>query len=1082
MIFVLPKFAETVKRFLGFGLVLSAFGTAFVGEKPVIAEIKEDTTLGNETSVLIQGVEVKGEIGDRIDGGAVRGNNLFHSFQEFSIDDGQRVYFSNPTGVENILTRITGQNGSNILGTLGVLGNANLFLINPNGIVFGQNARLDVAGSFIASTADSLVFDNGLLFSSKNPQPAPLLAVNVPLGLQLGDRPKDIQLQAAFLPGADGQTLGFVGGNIGLDGTYLLSFGGRVELGGLANAGTVGLDFSNNQFKLQFPEVVERADVSLVNQASINVTTENSGSIIINARNLELLHTSQINIYNNTSADADGSLLINAADTVFLTGINSAIGSLVISEDGGRGANLILNTRSLALVNGGQIYTTTVGQQKAGNLIINASDSVALEGLGYSNSDFTGIATQTEGTGDSGDFTLKTNRLSLTNGAQIGNLTVGEGNAGNVTIIAQDTIFLSEESLLASLVGTNGRGNGGKLSITTKSLLVTDGAQILTTTAGKGNAGNMTITASDSLVFDDKGGINIDTGAFSRVEPGAVGAGGNIDITTNSFSLLNNAVVDASTFGEGQGGNVLITAKTVLVNNGSQIGAGTIGQGNAGNIVINASDRAIFDGVITFVDLFNNISINVSSGAFTTVVAGAVGNGGDLIINTPNLALTNGAIFNSSTFGEGDAGDIYLNASNSIAITGASRIESFVNTEAVGDGGTIKLTTKILSVSDRSFIDGKTDGFGDAGNIEVIADILEVTRGGQLLTSTSSSNKAGNINLRVSDRITLADNDSGIFANTTATSTGNSGSIFIDPKILTIRDGAKIAVDNQGSGIGGTIDIQADRLILNNQAVISAETASNTGGDIKLNVPDTLLLRRNSRISTTAGTTQQSGDGGNIQINTKFIVASSLENNDITANAFTGNGGRVDITAQSIFGLTPRTRTDLERLLGTTDPTLLDPRSLSTSDITAISQANPSFSGEITINTPGVDPSSGLVALPANVVDAANLIAQTCRNTGATASKQSEFVVTGRGGLPPKPSDALSRDAIWQDLQTYTLPNENISHTQPHTQLSQPPIPIVEAQGWVISANGKVTLVAQAPNPTPHKSALTPVSCPVAQN
>lgn len=1078
MIFVSPKFTETVNKFLGFGLILLACGTAFVGEKPVLAEIKADTTLSNEASVLIQGVEIKGEIGDRIDGGTVRGANLFHSFQEFSIDDGQRVYFSNPTGVENILTRITGQNRSEILGTLGVLGNANLFLINPNGIIFGQNAQLDIAGSFITSTAESLVFDNGLVFSSKNPQPAPLLAINVPLGLQFGDRPTDIQLQAAFLPGADGQTLAFVGGNVSLDGTYLLSFGGRVELGGLLNSGTVGLDVSNNQFKLQFPEDVERADVSLVNRVSINVTTENSGSIVINARNLELLEASQVNIYNTTSADAEGSLLINATDSVFLDGINSGLGSLVTSEDGGRGANLVLNTRSLALVNGGQIYTTTVGEKKAGDIIINSSDSVALEGLGYNNSDFTGIATQTEGIGDSGDFTLMTNRFSLANGAQIGNLTVGEGNAGNVTIIAQDAIFLSGESLLASSVGTDGRGNGGKLSITTKSLLVTDGAQILTTTAGKGDAGDTKIIARDSLIFDNGGNPDTATGVFSRVEPGAIGEGGDIDVTTNSFSLLNNATVDASTFGEGQGGNVLITAKMVLVNNGSQIGAGTIGQGNAGSIVINASDRAIFDGLITFVDLSNNTSRNVSSGAFTSVVAGAVGNGGDLTINTVDLAITNGAILNSSTFSEGDAGDIYLNASNSIFITGASSIESFVSPGSVGDGGTMKLTTKTLSVSDRSLIDGKTDGFGDAGNIEVIADILEVTRGGQLLTATSSSNKAGNINLRVSDRITLADDGSGIFANTTANSTGNSGSIFIDPKILTIRDGAKIAVDNQGSGIGGKIDIQADRLILNNQAVISAETASNTGGDIKLDIPDLLLLRRNSRISTTAGTTQQSGDGGNIQINTKFIVASPLENNDITANAFTGNGGRVDITAQSIFGLTPRTRTDLEKLLGTTDPTLLDPRSLRTSDITAISQANPSFSGEITINTPGVDPSRGLVALPANVVDAANLIAQTCRNTGATASKQSEFVVTGRGGLPPNPSDPLSKDAIWQDLQTYTLPNENFSHTQQHKQASQPPIPIVEAQGWII-ANGRVTLVAQAPTTTPHKSALTPVTCPV---
>ncbi|MBD2203206.1 filamentous hemagglutinin N-terminal domain-containing protein [Calothrix sp. FACHB-1219] len=144
-------------KLLLLGLACCTFSSIICKATLVRAEIQPDNTLGGEATILTPGVEVKGATADIINGGAVRGANLFHSFREFSIGDGQQVYFANPTGVENILTRVTGNNRSEILGTLGILGNANLFFINPNGIIFGQNARLDVGGSFVASTADSLL-------------------------------------------------------------------------------------------------------------------------------------------------------------------------------------------------------------------------------------------------------------------------------------------------------------------------------------------------------------------------------------------------------------------------------------------------------------------------------------------------------------------------------------------------------------------------------------------------------------------------------------------------------------------------------------------------------------------------------------------------------------------------------------------------------------------------------------------------------------------------------------------------------------------------------------------------------------
>ncbi len=189
----MPASRYLLKRQLGIALAqpavrLIAFGMSYwlIAESRncAFAQIIPDTTLGTQNSTVTSTGAV-----DRINGGATRGANLFHSFVEFNVGNGRSVFFTNPAGIENILTRVTGTNASNILGTLGVTGgNANVFLINPNGIIFGQNARLDVGGSFVASTASSLNFADGSIFSATAPQTTPLLSVSVPIGLQFGTK------------------------------------------------------------------------------------------------------------------------------------------------------------------------------------------------------------------------------------------------------------------------------------------------------------------------------------------------------------------------------------------------------------------------------------------------------------------------------------------------------------------------------------------------------------------------------------------------------------------------------------------------------------------------------------------------------------------------------------------------------------------------------------------------------------------------------------------------------------------------------------------------------------------------------
>ena len=146
---------------------------------PTLAQIIPDNTLGNEASVLVPNANIDGVLVDFIDGGATRETNLFHSFEQFNINESQQVYFNSPNGIETILTRVTGNDTSDILGTLGVTGSADLFLLNPNGIIFGDNTQLDVGGSFVATTADAFQFDIIGTFSGRDPEPpSPLLTIS----------------------------------------------------------------------------------------------------------------------------------------------------------------------------------------------------------------------------------------------------------------------------------------------------------------------------------------------------------------------------------------------------------------------------------------------------------------------------------------------------------------------------------------------------------------------------------------------------------------------------------------------------------------------------------------------------------------------------------------------------------------------------------------------------------------------------------------------------------------------------------------------------------------------------------------
>jgi large exoprotein involved in heme utilization and adhesion len=519
-----------------------------------------------------------------------------------------------------------------------------------------------------------------------------------------------------------------------------------------------------------------------------------------------------------------------------------------------------------------------------------------------------------------------------------------------------------------------------------------------------------------------------------------------------------NSSVELATVGKE--GEISITTRSLSVTNGAQVIANTSGKGDAGNITVIASDS---------VDVIGFLS-RLGTQVFPTT---AEGNGGDMSITTGRLTVRDGGFISSGTFGQGNAGNLTVSASDLVEVTGRASVAdatgSFypgglftqVNPSASGNGGNLSITTSRLIISDGALVSARsfgTAGKANAGNITVTAsDFVEI------------------VGIKRRDPSALAASVGPVLA--TDKVRGDAGDITVETPRLIIRDGAVLSSRNVGEGRAGNLEVIAGSILLD-KGEIRTETALGNGGNITLSDVDLLRMRRNSKITASAGgNAQAGGNGGNITINAPngFVLAVPNGNSDITANAFTASGGKVQINATNIFGLTPRSREDLVRLLGANDPAQLDPQKLTTSDITAISQTSPNLSGTVTINTSDVDPNRGLVNLP--TVPLETEVSQVCQPR--TAENQSSFIITGRGGLPPNPrTDPLSGDAVQVDWVTLKPKTENSSSAKVTTNRTfATPAPIVEAQGWVRNAKGEVVLTANAPTATPHSSWQTPAFC-----
>ncbi len=709
-----------MNRFISrLGVASSIAFSCLVTLSSTTAQIVPDNTLPVNSSVA-PGCTVC-----TIEGGTLQGGNLFHSFSEFSVPTGGEAFFNNGLEIENILTRVTGNLPSNVDGLIRANGTANLFLLNPIGIIFGAEATLDIGGSLVASTAKSTVFEDGTVFSATAASDTtPLLTISVPIGLQYGSNPGSVGVQGSSLEVNTGQTLALAGGNVTLEGGQLLAPGGRVELGGVAGEGIVGLSVNGSGLGLSFPDGVPRTDVSLSNDAVVDVAAGGGGSIAINARSLNMTGENTglvagIAPNSGSVGSVAGDIEIKAAEEINLNG--SVIANLVQAGGVGNAGNVKITTGSLSFTNGAQLIAITAGQGNAGSVNIFASDRVSFDGVSsIGNPSGAGSSVKKTGNGDGGNITITTRELSVTNGAQLIAATLGQGNAGNVNIVARDRVSFDGEgrdgsfpSGAASSVETKDTvGDGGDINITTRELRVTNGAQLTASSLGQGKAGSVNIFDSDRIFFDGVSSNGFSSGAFSGVAETGVGDGGSVNITT----------------------------RELRVTNGAQLVAITAGQGNAGSVNIFASDRVSFDGVSS--------DGNPSGAASSVETKDAVGDGGDINITTRELRVTNGAQLVADTRGQGNAGNLNVTA-NSVLLDNQGIL---IAETASGEGGNIELQVEdLLLMRNNSLISAEAFNNGNGGNIEMNARlIVAIPSEDSDIVADAFEGRGGNINITTS--------------------------------------------------------------------------------------------------------------------------------------------------------------------------------------------------------------------------------------------------------------------------------------------------------------------------------------------
>ncbi len=933
-----------------------------------LAQVIPDNTLGGESSQITNIDQLR----ERIDGGAIRGGNLFHSFLEFNVGEGRGVYFSNPAGIANILSRVTGGNASHILGQLGVLGNANLFLLNPNGIIFGQNASLDIQGSFHASTAEGIKLGEQGFFNAIEPQKSSLLSVDpgVLLFNQAANHSGSIINRGNLAVGGD---LNFTAGNLDLQGQ--LYSGRNLTLKGLNTVQlreTVTNPFVAAAMGNLLIQGNETVDIFVLNHPNSGLFS--GQDLVLRSANTVIGDAHYYSGGNFSIEKLDGNLnnlsspndpVIRSLGDVFIGAYQGA--SLHIIAGGSvnipdfiviTGADPIFGLQeTITLTNGQEIL---IDGQNTPTVDIRAG--VSPEFIGFppfqgSGNDFFFPPTFLSESPTSADINIGTIIFSrnIADGTQkiTGDVLLTNQYQPNPSLEGSIILNPSNPSFQFTAIDTSSLTDGGRVIIDSKGNTIVIGAINSFAFGQNGKGGDVFLNSVDDIslissnirVIGSQGGNitlnanNIDI--LTSLLQSGIGEGlgfenaqaGDIRLNANETILIDSSLIANGVLSNafGNAGDTVINTSNLFLTNGTQLNSNTAGFGDAGAIKITATGEILIAG---------ESPILGTSAIVSQVEETGIGNSQGIEITTNRLTLTDGANIDSSTFGRGNAGLINIKANDSINIAGESSlsldivqsgITSQVSDTGVGNSQGIIINTPNLNLKDGGRIDATTFGRGNAGRIQITAP-----NGNILLTGESLSGQVSTISSQVQ----------GI------NSEGNSGGIVINTSNLILENGAGIDGNTSGIGNAGLIDITA-----NSGIIISGE--------------DKMGSRQSGIFSQVNFFGEEIGIGNSegITINTSALTIQ--DGGSISASTFSlGNSGEIKITA-----------TDNITISGAS---LRGFNSNISSQVRGQAEGN---SGGIVINTPQLKLENG------GAIDAST---EAIGNTGLIEINAQEIILTGK--------------------------------------------------------------------------------------
>ncbi len=808
----------TVKKlFLILALIgiLAAVSVHADGSHPV--GITLDGTLGTAGKLDLPGpsYQIRAEYGTQA------GANLFHSFGQFNLHSGESAAFTGPDSVRNIISRVTGGNASWIDGTLAsAIPNADLYFLNPSGVMFGPNASLDLGDSLHVSTADYLRLGNNERFYALA-QAGELLSGAEPAAFGFLDHDiAEIAYQGKGEiseeewnehPGglrlSEGKTVSLIGGNINI--TKGTSY--SVQKTDADGNPLYVTDESGNSVPAM--KSIRAGDIKSPGGRINMVSVASPGEVILTDSDADVSSFGEmgdIHISENGLADVGGT----GGGSIYIRGGQFVLddGRVRANSSGsGDGGLIDVQADELSITQGGQISCLSMDSGQGGDIKVRVKDAAALSGenaQGFVSEITAQSQSEEESAGKGGSIELSAGELRLSEGAQISTTSFGPGKGGDITVQVRDAAMFSGESSEGYASGIYAKsqglsepaGDSGNIELSAGELHISEGAQIVSATSGPGTGGNMKIQVREKAVLTSESPSHY-SGIFASAESEESPAGnsGSIDLSAGELKISDGALITSSSWGPGQGGNITVQVREGL----SLSGKDDAGEQGSGIYATTYSEEA------------------------------GAGNGGTIELSAGQFYLNEGGTVSTSSYGPGDGGRIGLTG-------GPCRFEdgAIISTSGrgSGDAGEIHLDVSSLELKDASVSSESTaaEHGGKAGIITVQAeDSVRLLENGSLTTEAESSG-GGKIFVNAGNQIYLF---KGTITGSVKQGEGNGGDVTADSEFVLLNQSHVTA--NAEEGDGGAIFIRTNSYIPSFGSNVSATSKRGNDGTVKIEAPDT---------------------------------------------------------------------------------------------------------------------------------------------------------------------------------------------------------------------------------------------------